>query len=60
MLQTLLAQRFKLVVHRETKEIPAYSLVLAKSGSKLKVAAPDGKSGMADTVGPERRTTDGL
>jgi len=58
MLQTLLAERFKLVVHRETKEIPAYSLVLAKSGSKLKVAAPDRKSGMADTVGPngERQT----
>ncbi len=58
MLQALLAERFKLVVHRETKEIPAYSLVLAKSGSKLKVAAPDRKSGLADTVGPngERQT----
>ena len=52
MLQTLLAERFKLMVHRETKEVPAYSLVLAKSGSKLKAAAPDRKSGMADTVGP--------
>src|ERR1700720_970431 len=36
MLQTLLAERFKLVVHRETKEVPAYSLILGKSGSKLK------------------------
>jgi uncharacterized protein (TIGR03435 family) len=52
MLQTLLVERFKLVVHREAKELPAYSLVVAKSGSKLKVAAPDRKSGMADTVGP--------
>ena len=52
MLQTLLAERFKLVVHRETKEMLAYSLILAKGGSKLKVAAPDRKSGMADTVGP--------
>jgi uncharacterized protein (TIGR03435 family) len=58
MLQTLLAERFRLVVHRETKEIPAYSLVLAKSGPKLKVAGPDRKSGMADTVGRngERQT----
>jgi len=58
MLQTLLAERFKLAVHREAKEMHAYSLVLAKSGSKLKVAAPDGKSGMADTLGPsgERQT----
>jgi len=58
MLQTLLAERFKLVLHSETKEIPAYSLVLAKSGSKLKVAAPDRKSGMAHAVGPsgEQRT----
>ncbi len=58
MLQTLLAERFKLLVHTEKKEIHAYSLVLAKGGSKLKVAAPDGKSGMADSVGPngEQRT----
>lgn len=52
MLQTLLAERFKLVVHHETKEMHAFYLVLAKSGSKLKVAAPDGKSGLTDTVGP--------
>src|SRR5262245_47159445 len=58
MLQALLAERFKLVVHRETKEVPAYSLVLAKGGSKLKEAAADRKSGMAETAGPagERRT----
>lgn len=51
MLQTRLAERFKLVVHRETKELPAYTLVLAKGGSKLKVATPEKKSGMADSVG---------
>ena len=52
MLQTLLAERFKLMVHRETKEVPAYSLVLAKRESKLKAAMRDRKSGMVDTVGP--------
>ena len=58
MLQTLLAERFKLVVHRETKEVAAYSLVLAKSGPKLKAAAPGGKSAVAHTAGSngEERT----
>jgi uncharacterized protein (TIGR03435 family) len=36
MLQTLLEDRFKLVVHRETKETSGYALVVAKSGPKLK------------------------
>lgn len=36
MLQSLLANRFKLVIHRETTEIPVYALVLAKGGTKLK------------------------
>jgi uncharacterized protein (TIGR03435 family) len=56
MLQTLLAERFKLVVHSETKEIPSYSLVLAKSGAKLRAAAPDKKGGMAHTAGPNGET----
>jgi bla regulator protein BlaR1 len=36
MLQTLLAERFKLVVRRETKELPVYAIVIGKNGSKLK------------------------
>jgi uncharacterized protein (TIGR03435 family) len=36
MLQNLLAQRFSLQVHRETKELPTYSLTVGKNGSKLK------------------------
>jgi uncharacterized protein (TIGR03435 family) len=39
MLQNLLAERFKLTIHRESKELPMYSLVLTKSGSKMKEAA---------------------
>lgn len=35
MIQALLADRFKLTVRRETKELPVYDLVVAKSGSKL-------------------------
>jgi len=36
MLQSLLAERFKLVLHRETKEHPVMALVVAKGGPKLK------------------------
>jgi uncharacterized protein (TIGR03435 family) len=41
MMQSLLADRFKLVLHRDTKELPVYALVVAKSGPKLKESAPD-------------------
>ena len=36
MLQTLLADRFKLTLHRETKELPVYAMVVAKGGPKLR------------------------
>jgi len=35
MLRTLLAERFKLVVHHETKSMPGYALVPAKGGLKI-------------------------
>ncbi len=35
MLQTLLADRFRLRLHRETRELPAYDLQLANGGPKL-------------------------
>jgi uncharacterized protein (TIGR03435 family) len=41
MLQSLLAERFGLKIHRETKEHPEYALVVAKGGSKLKEAVED-------------------
>jgi uncharacterized protein (TIGR03435 family) len=40
MFQKLLADRFKLALHRETKELPVYALVIAKNGPKLKEAKP--------------------
>jgi uncharacterized protein (TIGR03435 family) len=35
MLQTLLKDRFKLMLHRETKQLPVYELSVAKGGVKL-------------------------
>jgi uncharacterized protein (TIGR03435 family) len=39
MLQNLLTERFKLVLHHETKVLPVYELVVAKDGPKLKESA---------------------
>jgi uncharacterized protein (TIGR03435 family) len=41
MLQSLLEERFKMKLHRETKEHPVLALVVAKEGSKLKESPPD-------------------
>ena len=43
MLQTLLAQRFQLVVHRETKNGSGFSLALIKSGLKIHPDETEGK-----------------
>jgi uncharacterized protein (TIGR03435 family) len=41
MLQNLLADRFMLKLHKETREMPIYTLSIAKNGPKLKLAMPD-------------------
>ncbi len=40
MFQNLLAQRFQLVLHRESRQLTAYALVLAKNGPRLKEHNP--------------------
>jgi uncharacterized protein (TIGR03435 family) len=45
MMQALLADRFRLQAHRETREMPMYALVVAKNGPKLKPGDPDAKGG---------------
>lgn len=50
MLQSLLEDRFRLKLHRETKEAPVYALVVAKGGSKIKLSADQADS--SDINGP--------
>jgi uncharacterized protein (TIGR03435 family) len=41
MIQSLLAERFKLVLHRDKKEFAVYALVVVKNGPKLKESPSD-------------------
>jgi uncharacterized protein (TIGR03435 family) len=40
MLQALVLDRLKMAIHRETRELPIYSLVIGKGGSKLQETKP--------------------
>jgi uncharacterized protein (TIGR03435 family) len=52
MLQTLLKDRFNLITHTDTKEMPGYSLQVAKTGFRLKPSEP----GEASTSGGPQGT----
>jgi uncharacterized protein (TIGR03435 family) len=52
MLQALLAERFKLTLHRDSKEHAVYALVVGKNGPKLKESAPDADAPSADSGPP--------
>lgn len=53
LLQSLLADRAKLVLHHESKELPSYALVVAPGGSKLQAPTSDMvyAEGMKDASG---------
>lgn len=51
--QSLLADRFKLQVHFETREMPVYALVAAKGGPRL-TPAKDGESARLSSLGHEQ------
>jgi uncharacterized protein (TIGR03435 family) len=58
MLQALLAERFKLTLHHEQKDIPAYGLVVARNGFKLKPVG-DPPAGIHFSIGSRVRTMKG-
>jgi uncharacterized protein (TIGR03435 family) len=51
MLQMLLADRFKLALHHEQKELPVYALVPGKNGAKLRRSEGDGQFSMGPAAG---------
>ena len=57
MLQALLADRFKLKIHLETKEMPVYALVVGKSGPKLQKADIEEKDCPDTAAAPGPTTT---
>lgn len=54
MLQSLLADRFHLTIHRESRSMPVYELVTDKNGPALKPGTGDGEC--ASLIGPVRPT----
>jgi uncharacterized protein (TIGR03435 family) len=52
MIQALLADRFKLEFHKESREHSVYALVVAKTGLKMKEAPPDTETPKAEPPEP--------
>jgi uncharacterized protein (TIGR03435 family) len=61
MVQSLLAERYKLTLHKETREEQVYELVVDKGGSKLKLTERSPDKDAADTAkaGPQGLRTAG-
>jgi uncharacterized protein (TIGR03435 family) len=53
MVQNLLAERLKLTVHRETKQVSGYALEVAKNGPKLKASGQDSAKDSKGDTKPE-------
>ena len=62
MLKSLLASRFQLKLHRETKETSVYSLVVARGGLKMKLSADqtEPEKGGPKELGPGRLVGEGV
>ena len=51
MMQNLLAERLHLKAHYETRDYPAWDLMVANGGAKMKASVPDQSTG-EDSEGP--------
>ena len=66
MMQNLLAERFKLVTHKDSKEVPIYALLVGKNGPKLKESpkdsppAEDAPAPGRGPIGPPQRDKNGF
>jgi uncharacterized protein (TIGR03435 family) len=58
MARTLLAERFQLVLRRETKELPVYALVVGKNGPKMRVVSDPSDSAHAGAINGRRISPD--
>jgi uncharacterized protein (TIGR03435 family) len=59
MLQTLLAERFKLTIHREEKTLPVYAIVVGKNGIKMPKAEGEAVGGIRMQMGMKGRELSG-
>jgi bla regulator protein blaR1 len=59
MQQALLADRFNLKVHFETRDLPVYALVVAKGGPKMAEAKPDEVSRLTGTGDGQNNVLEG-
>ncbi|HKE22522.1 MAG TPA: TIGR03435 family protein [Bryobacteraceae bacterium] len=57
MMQTLLAERFKLAVHKEARTLSGYDLVVLKNGPRQLQASPDGTRGGTRSIGGQVTAT---
>jgi uncharacterized protein (TIGR03435 family) len=57
MLQTMLSDRFKVKIHKESKVLPIYAMVVAKGGPKLKET--DAEGGLRMMMSPKGREMEG-
>lgn len=60
MVQALLADRFKLVIHRGSTKQPIYALVIGKAGLKLKESSPAAQATVAAAPADPDASTSGI